>query len=240
MVRDPVPPRSGPATGLSLLGGFRLVHDGVLLTLPMHAQRILAYVGLSTQASRVLTAGTLWPEVREERALGNLRSTVWRLQRICPSVMVASRSLLTLAPSVSLDVQQCQAAVALLAKKPIDPAVAELTRGHFCGELLPGWYDDWVLTERDQLQQLRLQALEGAADLLLQRECYAEALEAASAAVRTDPLRESARRLILRIHVAEGNHVEALRHFQSYRSLLVAELGIEPSPHTWALLSPSG
>ena len=75
---------------------------------------------------------------------------------------------------------------------------------------------------------------------MLRRGHYVEALDAALAAVRSDPLRESARRLILRIHLAEGNQVEALRHFHSYRALLAAELGIEPSPRTWALVSPSG
>jgi DNA-binding SARP family transcriptional activator len=227
-------------TRLLLLGGFQLVYEGALLALPVHAQRLLAYLALSEHSSRVLTAGTLWPDVREQRALGNLRSTVWRLQRICPSVVVASRNLLTLAEDVTVDVRECRAAVAHTGRNPTDRGAAELAQGSFCHELLPGWYEDWILLERDRLQHLRLQALEEAADLMLRRGHYVEALDAALAAVRSDPLRESARRLILRIHLAEGNEVEAMRHFHSYRALLAAELGIEPSPRTWALVSPSG
>lgn len=228
-----------PTTRLVLLGGFQLVHEGAVLELPVHAQRLLAYLGLAEHSSRVLTAGTLWPDVREQRALGNLRSTVWRLQRICPSVVVASRNLLTLAPSVSVDVRECRAAVAHPGQQPTDHGAAELSQGSFCHELLPGWYEEWILVERDRLQHLRLQALEEAADLMLRRGRYGEALDAALAAVRSDPLRESARRLILRIHLAEGNQVEAVRHFHSYRALLATELGVEPSPRTWALVSPS-
>ena len=228
-----------PAAGLSLLGGFQLVYDGAPLALPVHAQRLLAFVALAGQTSRVLVAGTLWPDVAEPRALGNLRSTVWRLQRLCPSVLAVSRNLLTLSPSVSVDVRDCRVALALLANNLAEPTVTELSEGSFCGELLPGWYEEWVLRERDRLQHLRLQALEVAADQLLRHGRHAEAMTAALAAVRSDPLRESARRLILRIHVAEGNRVEAMRQFRSYRALLVSELGIEPSPHTWALLSAS-
>jgi DNA-binding SARP family transcriptional activator len=235
--QQPLPAQT--SARLVLLGGFQLVYDGAPVALPVHAQRLLAYLALSEHSSRVLTAGTLWPDVREQRALGNLRSTVWRLQRICPSVVVASRNVLALSESVSVDVRECRAVVAHSGHKRSDRGAAELTQGSFCQELLPGWYEDWILSERDRLQHLRLQALEEAADLMLRRGRYVEALDAALAAVRSDPLRESARRLILRIHLAEGNQVEALRHFHSYRALLAAELGIEPSPRTWALVAPS-
>jgi DNA-binding SARP family transcriptional activator len=231
-------PTTPEKTRLLLLGGFQLLCDDALRPLPVHTQRLLAYLGLTERSSRVLAAGTLWPEVSEQRALGNLRSTVWRLQRTCPSVLVASRQQLALAPSVTVDARECRAVASHLTKKPTDPRVGELSTGRLCGELLPGWYDEWVLLERDRLHHLRLHALEEAADSLLGRGHYAEALDAALAAVHSDPLRESARRLMLRIHVAEGNRVEALRHFRSYRVLLAAELGIEPSPRTWALLSP--
>jgi len=222
---------------LLLLGGFRLEYDGAPLALPVHAQRLLAFVALHDQVSRVMTAGMLWPDVTEQRASGNLRSTVWRLQRLCPSIVLVSRNLLRLSPSVTVDVRECQVALAALAEEPGEAGVSELSEGSFCGELLPGWYEDWVLRERDRWQHLRLHALEEAADRLLRHGRYGEALKAALAAARSDPLRESARRLILRVHVAQGNRVEALRQFQSYRSLLAAEMGIEPSPHTWALLS---
>jgi DNA-binding SARP family transcriptional activator len=237
-VRDPGR-AAQPTTRLVLLGGFQLVHEGAVVELPVHAQRLLAYLGLAEHSSRVLTAGTLWPDVREQRALGNLRSTVWRLQRICPSVVVASRNVLTLSQSVAVDVRECRAAVAHRGQQPTDRGAAELSQGSFCHELLPGWYEDWILVERDRLQHLRLQALEEVADLMLRRGRYGEALDAALAAVRSDPLRESARRLILRIHLAEGNQVEAVRHFHSYRALLATELGIEPSPRTWALVAPA-
>jgi DNA-binding SARP family transcriptional activator len=58
---------------------------------------------------------------------------------------------------------------------------------------------------------------------------HGEAVEAAYAAVRAEPLRESAHRILVRIHLAEGNVVEALRVFDQFRTLLADELGVSPT-----------
>jgi DNA-binding SARP family transcriptional activator len=97
------------------------------------------------------------------------------------------------------------------------------------GELLPGWYDDWVLIARERLRQLRLHALEVLADKLAHVGRYGEALQAAYAAVDTEPLRESAHRAVVRVHLAEGNTAEAVRAYQAFRDMLTDELGVAPS-----------
>src|SRR5437867_4028183 len=65
-------------------------------------------------------------------------------------------------------------------------------------DLLPDWYDDWVALERERLRQLRVHALEQLCDRLLVAERFGEATEAALAASRTEPLRESPQRLLIR------------------------------------------
>jgi DNA-binding SARP family transcriptional activator len=51
-------------------------------------------------------------------------------------------------------------------------------------------------------------------------------------------LRESAHRLIIKAHMAEGNPGEAMRQFQAYRSLLADELDLQPSDQILRLLPP--
>ena len=97
------------------------------------------------------------------------------------------------------------------------------------GELLPGWYDDWVLPERARLRQLRVYTLEALAGKLAAAGRCGEALQAAYGAVRAEPLRESAYRLVMRVHVTEGNAAEALRTYHAFREILEAELGVAPS-----------
>ena len=83
---------------------------------------------------------------------------------------------------------------------------------------------------------LRLQALELAAERLIARAEYGRAMEAALAATISDPLRESASRLVIRVHLAEGNVASALRAYEDYRSLLDREIGVEPSEAMQALV----
>src|SRR4029450_5676226 len=107
-------------------------------------------------------------------------------------------------------------------------------------ELLPDWYDDWALVEAEDWRQLRLHALEALADRLTARGEFADAAAAALAAVRAEPLRESPRAALIRVHIAEGNPSEALREVARYGELLQLELGVEPTERLRALVVDLG
>ena len=104
-------------------------------------------------------------------------------------------------------------------------------------ELLPGWCDEWVVAERERIRQLHLHALEVLAEQLANRGHFGSALEAALRVVRTDPLRESAHRLVIQVHLNEGNTREALRQYTTYRSLLWDEMQVAPSGRMQKLTS---
>jgi DNA-binding SARP family transcriptional activator len=106
------------------------------------------------------------------------------------------------------------------------------------GDLLSGWYDDWVLYERARLQQMRVCALESVAELLIDRGCLAAALSAALRATAIEPLRESAHRLLVRVHLANGNFHDAIRAYRGFGGRLARELGIRPSRQMDALVRP--
>jgi DNA-binding SARP family transcriptional activator len=105
-------------------------------------------------------------------------------------------------------------------------------------ELLPGWYDDWVIYERERLQQIRLRALELAARRALRDKDPATALQAARAASAIEPLDEEPHAVMIRAHLMSGNPAGALRAFRDFRRQLVEELGIGPSPALVDLLRP--
>jgi DNA-binding SARP family transcriptional activator len=107
-------------------------------------------------------------------------------------------------------------------------------------ELLPDWFDEWVLVEAEDWRQLRLHALEALAERLTAWQQYADAAAAALAAVRAEPLRESPRATLIRVHIAEGNVSEALREFARYGELLELELGVEPTERLRALVAGLG
>ena len=82
-------------------------------------------------------------------------------------------------------------------------------------------------------------ALEAIAHRLTAEHRYAQAISAALCAVRLDPLRESAHRAAIAVHIAEGNHSEAIRQYTTYTTLLDTQLGLTPSPQIQNLINPT-
>jgi DNA-binding SARP family transcriptional activator len=58
--------------------------------------------------------------------------------------------------------------------------------------------------------------------------------------IRFEPLRESAERFLMGAHLAEHNHVEAVRAFRQCERLVGEELGITPSCELYSLVNPIG
>jgi DNA-binding SARP family transcriptional activator len=182
-------------------------------------------------------AGSLWPNVPEAKAHASLRTGLWRLRRVTADPLVTGQETLVLAPYVDVDVRAFTSTARRLIAELADagprgdipattPTPAALAA---VGELLPGWYDDWVLFERERLRQLQLHALEAAAVRLTAAHRFAEAIEVALTAVRLEPLRESATRALIKAHLAEHNVVEAVRRYELFRENLTSELGVAPT-----------
>lgn len=224
---------------LELFGGWLLAWGDARADVPIAAQRLIAYLALSGGATRTRVAGTLWPEVSEVRANGSLRSTIWRVNKERPHMLRDTGGVLSLCPDVTVDVIEFTTRARALINLGRGASARELL-AHKSGELLPGWYDDWIVFERERFRQLRLHALDVVANSLCEQGRYAEALDAALDALNSDPLRESAHRTVVRIHLAEGNAGEAVRAYRGCRELLATELGVTPSDAFRRLLVDAG
>jgi DNA-binding SARP family transcriptional activator len=225
-----------------LLGGFQVDFGGRKVRLPAGAQRLLALLALQDgPMHRSMAAERLWPTCSRTRAFANLRSALWHGRRVANrSVIESAGSHLSLAPAVQVDQRQ-----ALVAARAItggdNPQIlnrhAEISAA-LSQELLPDWCDDWLLLERERWDQARLHALETLARQLMSTERFLPALEAALVAVAIEPIRESAHRAVIEIHLAEGNSACAMKHYQRYRGLLHRELGVAPSRRMIRLIEP--
>lgn len=221
----------GVGVRLALLDAFELSADDHVVPLPLSAQRLLAFLALHEHpVRRLYVAGVLWTDAREARALANLRSALWRLQAPGCAPVEATAGELRLAPRVRVDFREAGRLAHALVAGSSDPRDLDLDWRALAGVLLPDWYDDWVLLERERYRQLALHALETLSERLAEARRFGPALEAALAAVAGEPLRESAHRVLIRTHIAEGNASEAIRQYRFYRQLLRDNLGLEPSP----------
>lgn len=215
---------------VALSGAFGLSSDGESIDLAVPAQRVLAFLALQDRAvERGQLAGVLWRGSSPEHAAGSLRSALWRIRPCGESIVENTSRGLRLSPAVCVDVRDAIAWARRVGDASHSIDDADIRQAFDGGELLSDWVDDWVVLERERLRQLRLHSLEVLSQRLVSERRYADAIEVALAAVRDDPLRESAHRAVISVHLGEGNTSEALRQYRRYRELLRAELGLEPS-----------
>ena len=215
---------------LRLLGGFALVRGARALELPVAVQRLVAFLALErVPRRRGYVAGVLWPDVTADHASGSLRSALWRLGRIGPGIVRVSTGRLELGTTVSVDVDDLAACARRLDSAGAVPTESDFALASLARDMLVDWYDDWLVYERERILELGLQVLETGCQRLLDVGRFGEALRAAHAAVRIEPLRESAHRAVVRVHLAQGNVAVAIRQYRLYRAMLQTELALEPS-----------
>jgi DNA-binding SARP family transcriptional activator len=227
------------ASRVTLLGTFELTGGDSPVLLPLPAQRLVAFLAIHDQPmNRAYIACTLWMDSSEHRAFGSLRSALWRLRHEGQQVVEAVGSRLRLASEVIVDIREAAAS----ARRALDSTseFVDTDRELLIGarELLPDWYDEWVVLERERFRQLRVHALECLCHRLAASGRFAEAVEIGLTAVEADPLRESAHRALISAYLAERNNSEALRQYEFFRRLLVDRLGLEPSRELNALIEP--
>ncbi|MEV0288532.1 MULTISPECIES: BTAD domain-containing putative transcriptional regulator [unclassified Kribbella] len=230
---------------LQLLGDwFLTTGQAKPITLPAGPQHLIALLALHGRCARTQAAATLWPDCTDDVAAARLRAVLWRLRHRhagVPPLLEIGETSLALAQEIGVDTDRLRVSAELLIQDPdrSDDAVEEAAAVILhSAELLPGWYDDWVLAARERMQHLRLGALDSLARRLRRQGRGHEALQAARAAISIEPLHESAHRAIVRTHLDNGDLVEAVRHYEQFRAMLDRELGLPPSALFRELLHP--
>ena len=166
--------QDSPSLDIQLLGAFRIVAGDAPLRLDQpRLQRLLVYLLLHRlhPRSRQQVAFTLWPDTNEEQALKNLRTLLTRLRQSLPDLdryLETSTYALHWRPDAPchLDVASFEdaCAAAVEARQHGQPGAAiaayEHAAARYTGDLTPGWYDEWLVPERERLRDLHQDALE--------------------------------------------------------------------------------
>ncbi|GAA4699626.1 AfsR/SARP family transcriptional regulator [Phytohabitans rumicis] len=220
---------------LRLLGRWALYGaDGGLLC--PSGKRLLTFLALRGACSRRVLTATIWPDASDDKALASLRTALWRIRRVHPALVVGGDAL-ALGDGVQVDVPALLALVqALAAREGARSTLTAVPEQLLSGDLVPGWRDEWLLVERERIRQLRLHALETLARTFAADGRYTLGLAAGLAAVRAEPLRESAQRAVIDLYLRAGDRGRARRHLEAYQHLLYQRLGVAPSPRTLRLL----
>lgn len=235
-----------PQIELRLLGQYTLrVDDRSLPPLPTEKSRgLLAYLALHPgQQSRSHLIALFWPDLPEKSARRRLTQELWRIgnelsKAGVDGLFAASGSSVALSEGLhfACDALSLQQALARLAGE--DPArwpgVEELT-DLYRGELLPGFYDDWVLLDRERLFRGLGRGLERILAHHKSRANWADASAAAEALLQLDPLDEGWVAEAMQLTLALNRPDAGLAHFERYVQRLALDLESQPGPELTAL-----
>lgn len=243
------------AIQISLFGRFRIFREEEPAEVKAtHTIQILfAYLLLERHRchSREVLAGLFWGDLSQDQARHCLNTALWRLRRVLEPELAHRGDYLLTTPVGEvgfncdsdhwLDVAAFEAPAIRLASQPgqaIQPGdvqALEQSLTLYKGELLTGFYDDWVLRERERLRLLHLSSLACLMQYYKQQGAYEESLAYGQQILSYDPLREEIHRELMRLHLQLGQRALAVRQYEACREVLAVELGIAPMPETQAL-----
>ena len=237
---SPPPPMGQLA--LTLLGGFEArTRLGSPLAVPTRkAQALLAYLALTPGLThpRDKLAALLWPDTSRSGARTAVRQTLFLLRRALGPVQLDV--LVTTGDGVALATEAVETDVAAFERAIADGAPGALATAAalYRGDLLAGLgptappFEDWLMSERERLRELALEAL---ARLLARQRAAGDTALAVQTALRLvalDPLQETVHRTLMRLYVQLGRRDAALRQYQECVDILRRELGTEPEVET--------
>lgn len=229
----------GMSLKIRILGQFKLQAGDRPLEMPSRpAQSLLAYLALNAGVShrRERLASLLWPDSTDSNARGYLRQALWRIRKHFEASGVGWQDYLAISDiNVSfkseadywLDAQQLLQSADNLSLGELIGAV-EL----YQGELLPGFYDEWVLVERDRIQAAYSNRMGLLLERLIEAGRWDDVLYWGEEWIRLGHAPEPAFRALLAAHAAMGDQTMASATYQRCVDALDRELGLDPSPQT--------
>jgi len=224
---------------VKLIGTFDIQCDGKPVTISSRAaQSLFAYLIINAGIShrREKLAGMFWPDVSEEKARAYLRHELWLIRKAFSSKSKSDTLItddLNIAFNASAEYWLDAAALESASESAsIEELMTALSVFH--GELLPGFYDDWVTQEREHLQSIfeqkitrLLETLEGAAR-------WNDILEWAERWISHGQGSEAAYRYLMIAYDALGERAKVTSTYERCVQVL-RELDLEPSEQTRAL-----
>ena len=205
-------------------------------------EALLAYLALYRQHAhpREFLADLLWPEEEPQISRHRLKQALYAIRSVLEpkgispgSLLIADRMEVRLnKEAVEIDVAEFEELLrsSLRIEDPSERIpLLEQAHGLYRGELLPGYYEDWLISERERLGEAYRNVLSRLMTARAKIKDLAGAIEAARRAMEADPLRESSHYDLMRLYVAAGQPEQALSQYRQLESILAGQLDSAPS-----------
>ena len=231
---------------LKLLGTPQISLAGVpLLDLGMRkAEALLFYLAVNQQPyTRSALAGLFWPEVAEADAKNNLRRVLPRLRVLLGDYLRIDRQTVAFDRQAAywLDVERFTATLAPFSQvappAALDFGPVAQALALYQGEFLAGFYvraapafEEWMLTQREQLRLLALRGLTALADFYITQGAHSAGFAATQQLLALEPWSEAGHLQQMVLLAQMGQRAAALAQYEQGRTLLAAEFGAQPLP----------
>lgn len=241
-----MPTKNDANVSFHFLGGWEFRQDGRtsrrLKT--RKAESLLAFLACSPEQahSRETISEQFWPGTAPENARQSLSQALSAIRSALKtngndSILLADHRELSLdATRFWCDVRAYQSLWEGEGETTVAAETAQRAIELYCGDLMPGHYDDWVLELRDRLQQRQLVSLETLVTAAVREGQHGTAIGHAQSILELDPLHEAGVRALLESLLATGRQKRAARVYSAFRSRLGDEIGVEPESETSRLV----
>lgn len=216
------------------LGNFEILIDGVSIDLPARkAQALLAFLVMnrSGQHRREKLAGMLWPDSDESSARSKLRYALWQLRNsVGDNYFSADKITISLDPDVDIWLD-CDNFQNRLAGSQTTENLEEIA-ALYLGDFLPGFYEDWILLERDRLRASFDLIIVQLIERLYGEGLWREVIEWSEKWISFGQAPEKAYQAIMAAQSRSGDKTSALNTYLRLEQVLDEELGVDPSKTT--------
>jgi predicted ATPase/DNA-binding SARP family transcriptional activator len=232
----------GMSLKIHLLGQFKLSTGNLEIELPSRpAQTLFAYLVLNAGVTnrREKLATLIWPDATETNARSYLRQALWRIRKSLENCSLKWETYLRISDiSVTFnDGSDYWLDTELILGNPKSGSVEEMIQlvNLYRGELLPGFYEEWIALERDRLQAAYHQKMSQLLDTLIQNSKWDEALKWGERWIQFGYSPEPAFRAEMRAYAGLGDQTMVSATYQRCQEALDRELGVGPSLETQRL-----
>lgn len=223
---------------IRLLGQYMVTRDGRPATPATRpAALLLAWLVLNAgrPQPRESLADKFWPESSAANGRANLRHALWQLRAVLgQDYLLADTHKITFnrASYYALDVD-------CLTRLGPDSSLTNLldAAAAYCGELLPGFYEPWIVLERERLAALYEQRMADLLERLVGERRWEEVVNWAERWLALGEGSELAYRALMQAHAARGDAGLVMTTYQRCKMALRDQLGVEPSTETRLLIA---
>ncbi|MEN8173070.1 MAG: BMP family ABC transporter substrate-binding protein [Chloroflexota bacterium] len=223
---------------IRLLGQFDVrLNDQPVEIKSRSAQTLISYLALTAGMShrREKLAGLFWPDSNEANARTYLRQSLWRLRKSFEPFSKSWEDYFQIDDLTITFLEESNylldSAEILKHKKTDEWAIGDLIKiiGYYQGELLPGFYDDWVILDRERVHAAYDNKARILFNLLLEAKRWEDVIEWGENRNRFGFVPETIYRALMIAHACLGDQANIGLTFQRCQDALDRDFGIHPS-----------